>query len=283
MNEEVEILDGQNGEAENQDVSQNETPVEAVTPQQGTENPENNVSETGNDGKREYTPEERASYSFRKQLRKKQEKFDAKYGELQANYNKLLERLERLEQPDKYQPLNRQHFQTDDDFINALVEEKFKNVWDQRMSEYQKLYDEKAKQEQELNTYRSRQDENVKKLFKTPEAEKQYRDVVGQALQNGMGELIDQDKELSSYIMRSDVAPKLLYNFAMNPSLLEGLFAEGRTDMDRQFMIRQMEQDVRKEIAPKPQVIGKPGIQQETTKGSIFDSDDSILNYLRTH
>lgn len=216
-------------------------------------------------------------------MRKKQEKFDAKYGELQTNYNKLLERLERLENPDKYQPLNRQQFQTDDDFINALVEEKFKSVWDSRMAEYQKFYDEKTKQEQELNTYRSKQDENVKKLFKTPEAEKQYRDIVGQALANGMGEMIDQDKELSNYIMRSDVAPKLLYNFAMNPGLLEELFAEGKTEMDRQFMIRQMEQDVRKEIAPKPPIIGKPGIQQETTKGSIFDSDDSILNYLRTH
>ena len=38
--------------------------------------------------------------------------------------------------------------------------------------------------------------ENVKKLFKTPESEKQYRDAIGIALQNGLGELIDSDKEI---------------------------------------------------------------------------------------
>lgn len=240
------------------------------------------VGETANP-KRQYTPEERASYSFRKQLNKQKAKYENQYGQLQNQYNELLERLNRLEHPEQYQPLNRSQFQDDDSYINALVEDRFNQVWNKQLEEAQKRYEERNRQDQEVTTYRNKAEENVKKLFKTPEAEKQYRDAINVALQNGLGEVIDQDKEVSKYIMRSEYGPKLLYELATKPQLVEEMFADNVTDMDRQFRIREMENRIRAEAAPKPPVIGKPGLQQETTRGSIFDSDDSILAYLRTH
>ncbi len=242
-----------------------------------------NTDEKANQGHREYTPEERASYSFRKQLNKQKAKYEGQYNNLQAQYNELLERLNRLENPDKYAPLNRGQFQDDDSYIDALVQQRFDNMWNQRVQEAQKQYQEQAQQDQEVQAYKSRQDENVKKLFKTPEAEKQYRETIGIALQNGLGDLIDSDKEIAQYIMRSDMGPKILYEMAMKPDIVTEMFSDNVTPMDRQFKIRELENNLRASIVTPAPVIGKPGIKSQASAGSIFDSDESILNYLRTH
>lgn len=242
-----------------------------------------NTDEKANQGHREYTPEERASYSFRKQLNKQKAKYEGQYNNLQAQYNELLERLNRLENPDKYAPLNRGQFQDDDSYIDALVQQRFDNMWNQRLQEAQKHYQEQAQQDQEVQAYKSRQDENVKKLFKTPEAEKQYRETIGIALQNGLGDLIDSDKEIAQYIMRSDMGPKILYEMAMKPDIVSEMFSENVTPMDRQFKIRELENNLRASMVTPAPVIGKPGIKSQASAGSIFDSDESILNYLRTH
>ena len=242
-----------------------------------------NTDEKANQGHREYTPEERASYSFRKQLNKQKAKYEGQYNNLQAPYNELLERLNRLENPDKYAPLNRGQFQDDDSYIDALVQQRFDNMWNQRLQEAQKQYQEQAQQDQEVQAYKSRQDENVKKLFKTPEAEKQYRETIGIALQNGLGDLIDSDKEIAQYIMRSDMGPKILYEMAMKPDIVSEMFSDNVTPMDRQFKIRELENNLRASMVTPAPVIGKPGIKSQASAGSIFDSDESILNYLRTH
>lgn len=279
--DEIEVSENSNAEAEGVENSQTETPAEETAQQTVSE--ERNVDEKGNP-KRTYSKEEQAAYSFRKQLGKQRAKYEDQYGQLQQQYNALLERLDRLENPEKYAPLNRGQFQDDDSYIDALVQQRFDNMWNQKLYEAKQRYSEQAKQDQEVQAYKTRQDGNVKKLFKTPEAEQQYRQAIGTALQNGLGELIDSDKDVAQYIMRSDLGPKILYEFATNPKEVEKMFSEDVTEMDRQFMIRDLENRLRSEITkPTMPVIGKPGVQAEAKPGSIFDSDDSILNYLRTH
>ena len=195
-----------------------------------------------------------------------------------------MQRLDKLENPQKYAPLNRQNFQDDDSYIDAIVQQRFDNMWNQRLQEAQQKYQEQQQQDQEVQAYRSRQDENVKKLFKTPEAEQQYRAAIKTALDQGLGELIDSDKEIATYIMRSELGPKILYEFATKPQEVQKLFDENVTPMDRQFMIRELEGRLRNEmVKPAMPVVGKPGLSTQAKQGSIFDSDDSILNYLRTH
>ena len=271
-----------------------ETEVETTTevekePEVAAEVPESSAGAEENDsgekaGHREYTPEERASYSFRKQLNKQKQKYETQYGALQNQYNELLQRLDRLENPDKYAPLNRGQFQDDDSYIDALVQQRFDNMWNTKLQEAQKKYQEQARQNQEVQAYRSRQDDNVKKLFKTPEAEQEYRNTIRNALQDGLGDRLDEYPEIAKYIMRSDMGPKIMYQFATHPDEFEKMFNDNVTEMDQQFMIRELESRLRNEVnKPAVPVIGKPGMGSETKHGSIFDSDDSILQYLRTH
>lgn len=281
MNEEIDISEEQAAEAEGAGSEQITTAAEE--PAQQTVSEESNVDEKANP-KKAYTPEEQAAYSFRKQLNKQKSKYESQYGQLQAQYNELLQRLDKLENPQKYAPLNRQNFQDDDSYIDAIVQQRFDNMWNQRLQEAQQKYQEQQQQDQEVQAYRSRQDENVKKLFKTPEAEQQYRAAIKTALDQGLGELIDSDKEIATYIMRSELGPKILYEFATKPQEVQKMFDENVTPMDRQFMIRELEGRLRNEmVKPAMPVVGKPGLSTQAKQGSIFDSDDSIINYLRTH
>lgn len=280
MNNDEELNVSENTEVETTADVNPETEVAAEDQAPSTSSEENISGEKANH--REYTPEERAAYSFRRQLAKQRDKYEKNYVP-RDQYEQLLQRIEKLENPEKFRPQTREQFGSDDDYIDYLVQQRFDNMWTQKLEEVQNRYNEQARANEEVTAYRNRANDNVKKLFKTPESEKQYRDAVNIALQNGLGELIDQDKETAKFIMRSDFGPKIVYELATKPELVEEMFADNVTDMDRQFKIRQMEDRIRAEFAPKPQVIGKPGIQQETTRGSIFDSDDSILAYLRTH
>ena len=185
---------------------------------------------------REYTPEERAAYSFRRQLAKQRDKYEKNYVP-RDQYEQLLQRIEKLENPEKFRPQTREQFGSDDDYIDYLVQQRFDNMWNSKLQEAQSRYQEQMKQDQEVQAYKSRQDENVKKLFKTPESEKQYRDAIGIALQNGLGELIDSDKEIAQYIMRSELGPKILYEFATKPDIVQEMFEDSVTPMDRQFKI----------------------------------------------
>lgn len=282
--EEVEMVNDVQEFANEAESAQTENSAE--TPSEGNLQQAAEVETEQNEkGSSERTKLDQASYSFRKQLAKNKQKYETRYNELQNQYNDLLARLDRLEHPEKYQPLNREQFETDDDYIQKLVEERFNNVWQSKLEEARKQYENENKQNEEINAYRSRADENVKKLFKTPEAEKQYRDTIAKALNDGLGELVDTDKEVAMYIMRSDLGPKILYEMATNPKIVEDLFGENVTEMDRQFKIRELENKLRTAmVTPAAPVIGKPGIQaQQPNRGSIFDSDDSVLEYLRTH
>lgn len=283
--EEVEMVNNVEDFANDAVSSQNsetQTPVETDTPQQGSEVENKDDIEKGNVGR---THEQKMTYSFRKQLGKQKQKYESQYSQLQQQYNDLLSRLDKLENPNKYAPLARDQFTDDDSFIDALVQQRFDNMWNAKLEEAKKQYETENKQNEEINAYRSRADENVKKLFKTPESEKQYRDTIAKALNDGLGELVDTDKEVAMYIMRSDLGPKILYEMATNPKIVEDMFGESVTEMDRQFKIRDLENKLRTAmVAPAAPVIGKPGINQaQPNRGSIFESDDSILEYLRTH
>lgn len=282
--EEVEMVNDVQEFANEAESAQTENSAE--TPSEGNlqqaAEVETEQNEKGSSGR---THEQEMTYSFRKQLGKQKQKYESQYSQLQQQYNDLLARLDKLENPNKYAPLGREQFTDDDSYIDALVQQRFDNMWNSKLEEARKQYENENKQNEEINAYRSRADENVKKLFKTPEAEKQYRDTIAKALNDGLGELVDTDKEVAMYIMRSDLGPKILYEMATNPKIVEDLFGENVTEMDRQFKIRELENKLRTAmVTPAAPVIGKPGIQaQQPNRGSIFDSDDSVLEYLRTH
>jgi hypothetical protein len=54
--------------------------------------------------------------------------------------------------------------------------------------------------------------------------------------------------------------------------------------MDKQFKIRELESRIRNQMAkPVTPVVGRPGMAAETKPTSLFDDDERLREWLRTH
>jgi hypothetical protein len=232
---------------------------------------------------------EKAQYSFYKQLNKEKSKHKKEMDE-------LLSRIDKLEHPEKYAPKTRDQYKDDDSFINDLVQDKVNAILQKRMEEEQKALEARSAQEAIEKEYRERADENIKKLYPTPEEEKNFRSVVQDAIERGLGDLLDTDQELSNYILMSPVGPAIMYELASNEESVKRLFEGARTPIDLQFRIRDIERDVisgikakeaatpKNPVTPpqteKPKPVGKPGVSKEAKK-SIWDDDKALIDFMR--
>ena len=250
------------------------------------------------DGPWNHSKEEQMAYSFHKQLSKRQAKWDKEKKE-------LLDRLERLENPEKYRTKTRADFGLDkggdDEYINYLVDQKVKTLFESQLNAWKQEQEDLEARNAADEEYRQRAEENIKKLYPTPEAEKDFRDTVREAMDRGLGELLDQDESLSNYILMSPVGPSIMYKLASSKEAVAKLFEGARTPMDLQFRIRDLEREVNDEIKAKavqtppaatnteqpqqtaaPQkVVGRPGLNKDVKK-SVWDDDKSLLDQMRS-
>lgn len=270
------------------EVEEVSTPVENSSEESlgNSTNGEVEVSENVNDakgssGKRQYSDLEKAQYSFHKQFSKQK----AKYEKMLADQNKTWEeRFDRLEHPEKYKKKTREDFSTDDEFIDHLVKQRFDKLMQEQVSEYEAQQAQTREQEEVEASYRNDIQERVKKLFNDEASLNDYHKVVDAALEKGLGKLINAvDPEVSMQIITSEYGPKILYELAKNPSMVQDWFKEGRSSGYRQFMVSKLEDQFKNAKAPqqvKPGIIGKPGIGLTKPKTNIFSSDKALLDFL---
>lgn len=270
------------------EVEEVSTPVENSSEESlgNSTNGEVEVSENVNDakgssGKRQYSDLEKAQYSFHKQFSKQK----AKYEKMLADQNKSWEeRFDRLEHPEKYKKKTREDFSTDDEFIDHLVKQRFDKLMQEQVSEYEAQQAQTREQEEVEASYRNDIQERVKKLFNDEASLNDYHKVVDAALEKGLGKLINAvDPEVSMQIITSEYGPKILYELAKNPSMVQDWFKEGRSSGYRQFMVSKLEDQFKNAKAPqqvKPGIIGKPGIGLTKPKTNIFSSDKALLDFL---
>lgn len=280
-------------------VEQENTPVEQAAPAETAtpvEKPNEVVENKGVPPKPQYTDLEKAQYSFHKQFSKQKAKYEKQIAERDEQLKQFAERLEKLENPDKYRPKYRDDFKTDDEFINHLVEERFNAQWQKTLQEYQKQEAERQQREETEKQYREHADENAKRLFTTEESLADYREKVNDAIEAGLGKLIESDMDLAHYIILSPMGPKIMYELATNDDSVAALFGDGVTPIMRQFKIREMESKLAAApVAPapaptpaptavqpiKPAVVGQPGKTTGTAQRDIFHDKDAMREFLR--
>lgn len=278
-----------------------EPDISGSAPKGSEQKPTETIQQSRKDGPFGKSEIEKATYSFHKQLAKQAAKFDKEKKE-------LLDRLEKLEHPEKYRPKTRADFPAasggDDEYINYLVQQKVQSMFDAQIAAWKKEQEEQESRNAVDEEYRARAEENIKKLYPTPEAEKEFREVVRDAMDRGLGELLDKDEGLSNYILMSPVGPSIMYKLASSQETVQRLFEGARSPIDLQFRIRDIEREVKEEMdkklssptlatptpaakettqpqlaAPKP--VGKPGLTKEANK-TIWDDDAALLKFMRS-
>ena len=276
-----------------------EVSVEAENTNEASNVVENNdVNDSvGKTNHKQYTDLEKAQYSFHKQFSRQQKKHEQEMAQLREEFKKqLAEEIDKVRNPDKYKPKTRADFEYDDDYVKYLAKEQVNQALQEQMAQYQKEQEELARQTEVDNEYREIVNQNVKALYATPEAENEWRTKVGEAMQKGLGKMLDTDEDMSNFILFSPIGPKIMYELATNQKTVNDLFVLGKTP-DGKVIPRSPNDRMRRlealaerlESAPvinnnkaavqvqKP--VGRPGLTKEVKK-DIFSDPKALLDMM---
>ena len=231
--------------------------------------------------KSQFSDLEKAEYSFKKQLGKQKQKYESILAEQKKAFASLQDRLEKLENPDKYKEKFRENFQTDDEYIDYIVQQRMNKILDEQNEKAIKDREEEAKAEEAREFI----DKNIETCFTTDEARTDYFNTVKAAFDEGLQELMDKEKYVAEYIMRNPNGPRILYELAKDKEKVRQIYSQG-DPMSRLFELKMIEREIlTKPTADKSnpnlqKAIGKPGISKETT-ADIFSSKDDLKRFIR--
>ena len=231
--------------------------------------------------KSQFSDLEKAEFSFKKQLGKQKQKYESILADQKKAFASLQERLEKLENPDKYKEKFRENFQTDDEYIDYIVQQRMNKILDEQNEKAMKDREEEAKAEEAREFI----DKNIETCFTTDEARTDYFNTVKAAFDEGLQELMDKEKYVAEYIMRNPNGPRILYELAKDKEKVRQIYSQG-DPMSRLFELKMIEREIlTKPAADKSnpnlqKAIGKPGISKETT-ADIFSNKDDLKRFIR--
>lgn len=249
------------------------------------------VTERNNPGK--YSHEEQMTFSFKRQLAKQRTKHEQEMAEMR----KLVESLQdRINNPDKYRPKYRDDFNTADEYIDYRSEQKFNKLMEEQRAKEEKAAKEKSDFDAMTNYYRERAQKHINALYPTDEAKSHYKEVVDKAFNDGLGDLLDKDENVSNFLMRRPYGPAILMAIAESPNeYLDRLYSDPyMSSSDRIDELRDIEHEIIKKLEQakkeeqiktenvnqeQPKVVGKPGISTQS-KRNIWDDEKALNAFL---
>ena len=249
------------------------------------------VTERNNPGK--YSHEEQMTFSFKRQLAKQRTKHEQEMAEMR----KLVESLQdRINNPDKYRPKYRDDFNTADEYIDYRSEQKFNKLMEEQRAKEEKAAKEKSDFDAMTNYYRERAQKHINTLYPTDEAKSHYKEVVDKAFNDGLGDLLDKDENVSNFLMRRPYGPAILMAIAESPNeYLDRLYSDPyMSSSDRIDELRDIEHEIIKKLEQakkeeqiktenvnqeQPKVVGKPGISTQS-KRNIWDDEKALNDFL---
>lgn len=249
------------------------------------------VTERNNPGN--YSHEEQMTFSFKRQLAKQRTKHEQEMAEMR----KLVESLQdRINNPDKYRPKYRDDFNTADEYIDYRSEQKFNKLMEEQRAKEEKAAKEKSDFDAMTNYYRERAQKNINTLYPTDEAKAHYKEVVDKAFNDGLGDLLDKDENVSNFLMRRPYGPAILMAIAESPNeYLDRLYSDPyMSSSDRIEELRDIEHEIIKKLEQakkeeqiktenvnqeQPKVVGKPGISTQS-KRNIWDDEKALNSFL---
>lgn len=244
------------------------------------------------------TKEQKAEHAFKRQLSKQKEKHEAEIKDLKDSFQKQFDDLKNsLKQPEPVK--TRKDFPLDkggdDAYIAYLTQQGVekalaeKAAKDAKAAEEQAAKDEEARKEAEHNQEMTQSfAANSRAAFNTPESFNAFSKKVQLAIDNGLGELLDQVTVLRDFVFRNPEGPIVLDKMLSDPNN----FRRVMTQTDPTMMIIAAHELASEGKAapvpapanepPKVPHMGKPGSRNvSSSAGSMFNSDKDLMAYVR--
>ena len=245
--------------------------------------------------------EEKAQHAFQRQLAKQKEKYEASIQELTGNFQKQIDELKttmKKQEPKKV--LTRDMFDTDDEFIRALADERVKEIMEGRDEEAKKKEEERKQAEAEqariqqqlaeqANTFKA----NCSACFTDENERTAFEAQVSKATANGLAEVLDQAPTVREFVFTDPDGPRVLNAMLSDKGAFMRVMGRAGNpmaciiemhDMARELKAPQVQQVQQEQPAPKPVMphMGKPGAGGAgAATPSIWNSDEDLINFCR--
>ena len=286
----------------------NEAPVEETKVEQTTEgnNVEPQVQPVAEPpAEKMYSQSEydKMVYSFRKQMGKAKDKWTEQINNYEKRFKDFDDKLNKLANPEK--PLRRDDFKSDDEFIEALINNGVEKRWAEKEKLMREEYEKYEAQQKEEYEHRKELDEGINKWWPNAEERKKFVETVQGAFDKGLSKLLEEEQNVMNYLHQTPNQSLVLYELATNPNAVQEVFSI-KNPLMRLMAVRDIENRlVAERNAPKPQVapqptqaleqpanaeqkpinnlskpVGKPGTQVDA-EPDMFSNEDSLLSFIR--
>lgn len=253
-------------------------------------------------------PVKRAEFSFKRQLSKQKEKHAAELKERDEKYDKLLKEIEELKKATapKKEPLRRDQFQDDEEFIRALQAEAIageRAKWDEEAAkkEAERLEKERAAnaEQEELREKQEAWLGNVNYAFQgDKERSRKFLEKVAYANGHGFGQVLDSCPVAADYLINDPNGPVVFEKILNDRATFERVFDPRRTSpLAVYHELRRVEDEIRASAqqtagqgapagGPAVPKLGRPGRQAGcagVAGSDMFDDPKALRRWLREH
>lgn len=240
------------------------------------------------------TREEKAEFAFQKQLAKQKAKYESSLDEIKQQVAELKQQVKPKEdEPPK--KLTRDMFDSDDEMIEALVEQKM----ELKQKEFDRQKELQEQQERAMAAAREKEQQarddfraNCQAAFPDEARYAEFTGKVQKAVQAGLGDILDAMPAVRDYLFFNQNGPVVLNEMLNDRDAAARILDRTHNPIDAVVEMHEMAREIRNrakepeqepEKAPVIPKLGKPGTTRGSSSRSFFDSDDDLIEWTRKH
>lgn len=234
-------------------------------------------------------------YSLKRQMGKQKDRWESKLSEYEKKFGAFQEEFNSFKNPEK--ELNPEDFATYGEYAKAVVEKEVERRWADKEKSMREEYENYQKQYEQDMKHRSELDKGINKWYPDETSRKAWHDTVSKAYEDGLEDLLNQEKNIVEYLHQTPNYPLILEHFAKHKDQVEQICMLGSPLM-RILAVHDLEKKLVDERGatpapaptnatpapvetPKPvnnlaRPVGKPGNMTEA-EPDIFGGDHSAL------
>ena len=237
-------------------------------------------------------------YSLKRQMGKQKDRYENKLTEWDKKFGAFQEQFNKWANPEK--ELNPEDFATYGEYAKAVVEKEVERRWADKEKSMREEYENYQKQYEQDMKHRSELDKGISKWYPDEASRTAWHDKVSKAYEDGLEDLLNQEKNIVEYLHQTPNYPLILEHFATHKDQVEQICMLGSPLM-RILAVHDLENKLvaersAKNVAPVPsptnvspapvetpkpvnnlaRPVGKPGNGTEA-EPDIFGGDHSAL------
>ena len=237
-------------------------------------------------------------HSLKRQLGKQKDRYENKLTEWDKKFGAFQEEFNSFKNPEK--ELNPEDFATYGEYAKAVVEKEVERRWADKEKSMRAEYEQYQQQYEQDMKHRSELDKGINKWYPDETSRSAWHETVSKAYEDGLEDLLNQEKNIVEYLHQTPNYPLILEHFATHKDQVEQICMLGSPLM-RILAVHDLENKLvaersAKNVAPAPaptnvnpaptetpkpvnnlaRPVGKPGNGTEA-EPDIFGGDHSAL------